>query len=48
MTTRRLLGVVTMQYMEYYSKKELDGALQLISYTISKCKKMKFKFEEVI
>lgn len=32
--------------MEYYSQKELDDALQLISSTLSKCEKMKLKFEE--
>lgn len=32
--------------MEYYSQKELDYALQLISSTICKCEKMKLKFEE--
>jgi hypothetical protein len=32
--------------MEYYSQKELDDALQLISSTICKCEKMKLKFEE--
>lgn len=32
--------------MQYYSQKELDDALQLISSTISRCEKMKLKFEE--
>ncbi|PRR77323.1 hypothetical protein CLLI_24960 [Clostridium liquoris] len=32
--------------MEYYSQKELEGALKLISSTISKCEKMQLKFEE--
>jgi hypothetical protein len=32
--------------MQYYSQKELDDALQLISSAISNCEKMKLKFEE--
>lgn len=33
-------------YMENYSQKELDAALQLIASTISKCEKMQLKFVE--
>ncbi|BDR76115.1 hypothetical protein [Clostridium tetani] len=32
--------------MKYYSQKELEDALKFISSTISKCEKMKLKFEE--
>jgi hypothetical protein len=32
--------------MEYYSKKELDDVVHLISSTISKCEKTKLKFKE--